>query len=148
MCFLDHLQEYALCRMHAGAIMSEVETGTRKVLLAHLLDMGLLRGGSVEELLGKKLDRVFMPHGISHHLGLDVHDVSADGAVPKALAGGNVVTCEPGLYFIDPLIDKAAADPVTAAHLDMERMRSFRGMGGVRIEDNVLIQVSVWGSGC
>ncbi len=54
--------------------------------------------------------RVFMPHGISHHLGLDVHDVHEVGTVPKALSAGHVITCEPGLYFIDPLILKAAAD--------------------------------------
>ncbi len=51
-----------------------------------------------------------MPHGISHHLGLDVHDVSGAGPVPKQLAAGHVITCEPGLYFIKPLIEKAAAD--------------------------------------
>ena len=50
-----------------------------------------------------------MPHGLSHFLGLDVHDVSGVGSVPKVLQAGNVVTVEPGLYFIEPLIQKAAA---------------------------------------
>ena len=59
--------------------------------------------------------------------------------VPKTLKPGHVITCEPGLYFIDPLIDKAAAKPDTAMHLNLERISGFRGMGGVRIEDNVLI---------
>ena len=102
--------------------------------------MGLVRGG-VDELLGLKVDRVFMPHGISHHLGLDVHDVSSEGPVPKTLLEGHVVTCEPGLYMIDPLIDKAAADSETAKLLNMDRIAMLRGIGGVRIEDNVLIQV-------
>ena len=59
--------------------------------------------------------------------------------VPKTLSPGHVITCEPGLYFIDPLIDQAAADPAMAIHLDLDRISGFRGMGGVRIEDNVLI---------
>lgn len=59
--------------------------------------------------------------------------------MPKTLKPGHVITCEPGLYFIDPLIDKAAAKPDTAMHLNLERISGFRGMGGVRIEDNVLI---------
>lgn len=61
--------------MKAGAVMTDVEDGTRRVLVAHLLDMGLVCG-SVDDIIHKKVDRVFMPHGISHHLGLDVHDVS------------------------------------------------------------------------
>ena len=61
--------------MKAGAVMSEVEDGTRRVLVNHLLDMGLVKGNA-DDILHKKVDRVFMPHGISHHLGLDVHDMS------------------------------------------------------------------------
>jgi len=59
--------------------------------------------------------------------------------VPKILKPGHVITCEPGLYFIDPLIDKAAASQESAMHLDLDRIKGFRGMGGVRIEDDVLI---------
>jgi hypothetical protein len=56
-----------------------------------------------------------MPHGISHYLGLDVHDVSGVGLVPKQLVAGNVVTCEPGLYFIKPLIVEAAGNSETVS---------------------------------
>ena len=61
--------------MKAGAVMSDVEDGTRGVLVSHLLAIGLVKG-NMDDILHKKVDRVFMPHGISHHLGLDVHDVS------------------------------------------------------------------------
>ena len=61
--------------MKAGAVMSEVEDGARRVLVSHLLEMGLVKGNA-DDILHKKVDRVFMPHGISHHLGLDVHDMS------------------------------------------------------------------------
>ena len=89
-------QTHALGAMQAGAVMSEVEARTRRVLVEHLRDMGLVQG-AVEELLQRKVDRVFMPHGISHHLGLDVHDVSSEGQVPKMLQAGHVITCEPGM---------------------------------------------------
>ena len=91
-------QKHALGEMRAGAPMPEVEAGTRRVLVEHLMDMGLVRAaGGADELLQKKVDRVFMPHGISHHLGLDVHDVSSEGPVPKVLQAGHVITCEPGM---------------------------------------------------
>jgi Xaa-Pro dipeptidase len=83
-----------------------------------------------------------MPHGLSHHLGLDVHDVSSTGAVAKTLECGHVVTCEPGLYFIEPLIRKALEEASKAPLLNLEKIEAMSGMGGVRIEDNVLIQVS------
>jgi hypothetical protein len=60
--------------------------------------------------------RVFMPHGIAHFLGLDVHDVSGCGPVPKELAVGHVITCEPGLYFIKPLLSNAAANTDMVSH--------------------------------
>eukprot|EP00955_Chlamydomonas_euryale_P086017 364185-Chlamydomonas_euryale.AAC.12 len=53
-----------------------------------------------------------MPHGLSHHLGLDVHDVSSTGPVAKTFEAGHVVTVEPGCYFIDPLLDKAGGGVV------------------------------------
>jgi Xaa-Pro aminopeptidase len=60
--------------------------------------MGVLsRSASLEALLAAKLDRTFMPHGLGHYLGLDVHDVSDTGPVPKAaLQPGHVITVEPG----------------------------------------------------
>lgn len=65
-------------------------------------------GGSwLEAALEAKVDRTFMPHGVGHHLGLDVHDVSEAGPVPRgALLPGHVVTVEPGAYLIPPLLAK------------------------------------------
>ncbi len=61
----------------------------------------------LEAALEAKVDRTFMPHGVGHHLGLDVHDVSEAGPVPRgALLPGHVVTVEPGAYLIPPLLAK------------------------------------------
>jgi len=46
-----------------------------------------------------------------------------------------VITVEPGCYFIDALLDRAAADPKQAPHLNMDKIAKFRGFGGVRLED-------------
>ena len=51
--------------------------------------------------------------GLGHFLGLDVHDMGGSGLpVPDdKLAPGHVVTCEPGIYFVDSLLGPALADP-------------------------------------
>lgn len=96
---------------------------------------------------------VFFPHGVGHQLGLDVHDV---GGIPEGvqkikepsirylrnmvvLQPGMIVTVEPGLYFIDSLIDEALADPQRSKYLNAQMLKRFRDFGGVRIEDDILI---------
>ena len=94
-----------------------------------------------------------MPHGLGHLMGLDVHDVGGypPGVVRstepglrslrcgRPLEAGMVITVEPGVYFIDAVLDPALADPRTAAHLVPEVLARYRALGGVRIEDDVLV---------
>ncbi|KAG2494091.1 hypothetical protein HYH03_007730 [Edaphochlamys debaryana] len=128
--------------------LQDADRASRAVLLEGLLGMGLVRreaasGSSwIEAALDLKLDRTFMPHGIGHHLGLDVHDVSDTGPVPKGpLRPGTVVTVEPGAYLIPPLLAKARADPKLAAFINLDACDALvrQGLGGVRIEDNVVL---------
>jgi Xaa-Pro dipeptidase len=94
-----------------------------------------------------------MPHGLGHLMGLDVHDV---GGYPEGvtrseepglrslrcgrrLEAGMVITVEPGVYFIDAVLEPALADPRYAPFLVPEAIARFRGKGGVRIEDDVLV---------
>lgn len=135
------VQSTALAMMKPGAVFADIDKAVRLQLLGLLRDMGVVKssGGSDEAALAAKVDRLFMPHGLGHFLGLDVHDVSDVGPVPKVLQPGYVVTCEPGLYFIPPLLDKAAVDERQAPFIDFDKARSLTGLGGVRIEDNVHI---------
>jgi len=121
--------------------------------LEELKAAGLLQG-SVDEMMFKRLGAVFMPHGLGHFLGIDTHDVGGylSGAPSRSteaglkslrtariLEEGMVLTIEPGIYFIDTLLDKALSDPETKDFFVPEAIETFRGFGGVRIEDNILV---------
>lgn len=105
-----HMQTHALQIMKAGQTLKEIDQACRVIMLQRLQELGLVKG-SVDALLANKIDRVFMPHGLGHFLGLDVHDVgTGDGPVPAQLQPGHVVTCEPGVYFMPLLMDRARAN--------------------------------------
>lgn len=123
-------------------------------IIKALLGLGILQGGSPEELSTKGLGAVFFPHGLGHLLGLDTHDCGGyiDGTparptppglrklrTARVLEPGMILTNEPGCYFIDALIDKALNDESQASHIDRDIIARFRGFGGVRLEDDILI---------
>ncbi|TAK39627.1 MAG: Xaa-Pro dipeptidase [Lysobacteraceae bacterium] len=108
---------------------------------------------SPEAALETGVSSAFFPHGIGHGIGLQVHDVAgfaasdAGGTIDKPeghpylrltrrLEPGMVVTIEPGLYFIDMLLEELRAGP-HAASVDWARVDAFRPYGGIRIEDDV-----------
>jgi Xaa-Pro dipeptidase len=138
--------------MKPGVPWPDMHRLAERALAERLRDLGILRG-RVEDLLAHHVPALFMPHGVGHLLGLDVHDV---GGLPagtaridepgirhlrcvRALEEGMVITVEPGIYFIDALLDPALARPETARLLVPDVLARFRGLGGVRIEDDVLV---------
>ncbi len=119
-----------------------------------LCDVGVLRV-STDEAWARRLAAPFFPHGLGHHLGLQVHDVGgkqasvAGGTVPapadaphlrttRTLDAGHVVTIEPGLYFIPMLLDPLRAGADSAA-FDWPLIDQLIPCGGIRIEDDVLV---------
>ena len=112
---------------------------SRQLYCQLLLDLGLAKG-SVGALLDNDIDKLFQPHGLGHFLGMDVHDVSPSGPVPEQLLAGHVVTCEPGLYFVDHMLQPAYQNPKQKEFLNQHVIDSFRPFGGIRIEDNILVQ--------
>lgn len=127
---------------------------SQRVILEELVRTTKLFNGTVDELVSNHISSVFYPHGLGHSLGLDVHDVGgylpgltkdrSDESIKglrlgRALKEGMVITVEPGFYFIDYLLDELRSDPVKSKFVSWEELDRFRAVGGVRIEDNVVI---------
>mmetsp|Transcript_3905 Transcript_3905/g.10045 ORF Transcript_3905/g.10045 Transcript_3905/m.10045 type:complete len:512 (+) Transcript_3905:183-1718(+) len=133
------VQELALQQIGPGASWADITMQCRSLLAQHLLDMNFAKG-SVDALLDMEVDKLFMPHGLGHFLGLDVHDVDGSGnPIPKTLQPGHVVTCEPGIYFVESILGPAMLDGKKASVLNADRINEMFAHGGVRIEDNVAI---------
>lgn len=114
--------ETALQLYRPGTSMQEVTTQVVRIMVNGLVKLGILKG-EVDQLIADNAHRPFFMHGLSHWLGLDVHDVGAYGQDrSRVLEPGMVITVEPGLY-IGPDADVPA---------------EYRGIG-IRIEDDILI---------
>ena len=117
-------QHAAIAEVRPGAHVRSAHDAAVNVLVAGLIDLGLLKGSSAEALENETYKAFYM-HGTGHWIGLDVHDVGAyrlaDGETHRPLEPGMVVTVEPGLYV----------------HRDLACDERFKGIG-VRIEDDVL----------
>lgn len=139
--------------MKPGVVWLDMQTLAYRILLARLTQGGLLTG-ELEAQMAVNLGATFMPHGLGHMLGIDTHDVGgypSGGAqrptlpgyaslrTTRALQQGMFLTVEPGCYFIDHLLDAALADPARACFLVPATLARFRGFGGVRLEDDVLV---------
>jgi len=137
-----------------GVVWSEMHLLANRIVLEDLTAAGILRG-NVDDMMAVNLGgRLFQPHGLGHFMGCDVHDVGGyleghpeRSTLPglrslrtaRVLQEGQVLTIEPGCYFIDFLIDRALADPELSRFIVEERMNEYRGTGGVRIEDDIII---------
>jgi len=130
-----------------------------KIIASSMKDLGLMKG-DVEEAVEAGAHALFMPHGLGHMMGLDVHDMEALGedyvgyndvlkrsdqfglaflrfALPYK--PGHVFTVEPGCYFIPELIDQWKSEGKHKEFINYTKVDKWRDFGGVRIEDNVLI---------
>jgi len=122
-----------------------------------LADLGLVRA-SAEEAMAKGYTHPFFPHGIGHHLGIQVHDVAGRQADPsgtpapppkehpylrntRTIEPGHVFTIEPGIYFI-PMLLRPFRSGRDAAAFDWAAIDALASLGGVRVEDNVVVTPS------
>lgn len=122
--------------------INDLNVLSKKIILKGLQEIGILKDNkTVDEMYNAGLWRTFMPHSLGHLVGLDVHDVGRN--VPYKSLGylenGTFFTVEPGIYFIDFMMDKAEADQNLVKYLNVEKLEEYRGFGGIRIEDDVLI---------
>ena len=122
----------------------EIDKLSKIVILQGLQNIGILSDKyDVEDMFNDGLARTFMPHSVGHFLGLDIHDVGHRNITYKSnqiLISGTFITVEPGIYFIDFLMDQAEQSPVLSKYLNVEELEKYRGFGGVRIEDDVMVE--------
>jgi len=125
-----------------------------RVILGHLIRMGIIKEGfDIAELQDKRVGAVFFPHGLGHFLGLKTHDLGGYTEGPerstkpglkslrtrRTLKEGMVITVEPGLYFIEHIIHNAFNNPDLQNYLNREKIEEYKHVGGVRLEDDVLV---------
>ena len=122
---------------------AEIDKLSKIVILKGLQNIGILKKEyDAEDMFNDGLWRTFMPHSVGHFLGLDVHDVGLRSVTYKSnaiLQNGNFITVEPGIYFIDFMMDQAEESPILSKYINKEELEKYRGFGGVRIEDDVMI---------
>lgn len=151
---MDELQQSLCAAVRPGVDWRDLHL-TAHLLLAELLrEIGILQVDA-SEALERGVTRIFLPHGLGHLLGLQVHDVGGFQIAPdvppqpppaahphlrltRALEADFVVTMEPGLYFIDMLLDEARQGSLRDA-IDWKRVDDLRPFGGIRIEDDLLV---------
>ncbi|KAI8885163.1 hypothetical protein K501DRAFT_246563 [Backusella circina FSU 941] len=146
------MQKACLEKCKAGVAWEDIHNIASDVACDGLLKAGILVGDKAE-IMANYVVAAFFPHGIGHMLGLDVHDlggypegterIDAPGIrnlrMRRDLQAGFVVTVEPGVYFCDFLIDPVLNDPKTGQYINKEALNKYKSVGGVRIEDNILI---------
>jgi len=142
-----------------GITYREVHLASAKVLAQGLINLGLMKGDA-DEAVAAGAHALFMPHGLGHQLGLDVHDMEDLGEnyvgyndqivratqfglrslrMGKELKVGHALTVEPGIYFIPALIEKWKRDNTNAEFINFDKLTAYYDFGGIRLEDDILI---------
>jgi Xaa-Pro dipeptidase len=151
---MESLQRELVAGVGPGVEYIDLHARAHEGVAEILAEAGIL-SGSVEEILERRLTLPFLPHGLGHHLGLQVHDVAGHQVDPagtrmdppaqhpflrttRRLEQGHLVTIEPGLYFIPMLLDPVR-ESEHASCVDWDRVDALIPCGGIRIEDDVLV---------
>ena len=150
---VDSAQQKMCGQVRAGFDYRQLHLDAHVALASILRDAGVITV-SPEAAVATGVSSVFFPHGIGHGIGLQVHEVAGfaesdrggviakpDGhpylRLTRVLQPGMVVTIEPGIYFIDMLLERLKSGP-HAGGVDWSRVDAFRPFGGIRIEDDVV----------
>lgn len=155
-------QRQAIGAMRPGVPYRDVHLLAARIIADGFVGIGLLRDDA-DTLVSEGVHALFFPHGLGHQIGLDTHDMEALGEdrvgygkgversrqfglsnlrLAKPLVPGMVVTVEPGIYFIQPLIERWRAERRFEGLINWEAVAAFESFGGIRIEDDVLVFAS------
>ena len=150
---VDAAQQSFAAKVRSGQSYPQLHIHAHHVLANVLREHGIIRM-SAESAVASGVTSAFFPHGLGHPIGLQVHDVAGfqqnerGGTIARppghpylrmtrTLEPGMVVTIEPGLYFIDMLLEEWRAKP-EGSQIDWAKVDFFRPYGGIRIEDDVV----------
>jgi Xaa-Pro aminopeptidase len=152
----DHVLEVA----KPGVKYMDVHFAVCRLMTERLKELGLMKGDT-DEAVAAGAHAMFLPHGLGHMMGMDVHDMEGLGQIyvgfdeetrpnleqfgtnclrmGRRLQEGFVVTDEPGIYFIPALIDDWKASGHCKEFLNFDKLETYKDFGGIRIEDDLLI---------
>ena len=143
-----------------GVKYADVHFAVCRIIFERMKELGLAKGDT-DVAVAAGAHAMFLPHGLGHMMGLDVHDMEALGQIHvgfdeetrpnleqfgtnclrmgRRLQEGFVVTDEPGIYFIPALIDEWRAKKHCAEFLNFDKLDTYKDFGGIRIEDDILV---------
>lgn len=151
--------ELAFSLIRPGVAYRDVHLAVAGHMLENLESLGLVRG-DVSDMVDEGIAGLFMPHGLGHNMGLDVHDMEDLGEdlvgydddqsrspqlglgslrMARRLVPGNVITDEPGIYFIPALIAEWKREGTDKGFVNYTRLEEYLDFGGIRLEDDVLV---------
>lgn len=157
---VEACHDYVLEVAKPGVKYMDVHFAVCRLMTERLKELGLMKGDT-DEAVAAGAHAMFLPHGLGHMMGMDVHDMESFDQINvgfdaetrprldqfgtnclrmgRRLEEGFVVTDEPGIYFIPALIDDWKASGHCAEFLNFDKLETYKDFGGIRIEDDVLI---------
>ena len=157
---VEACHDYVLEVAKPGVKYMDVHFAVCRLMTERLKELGLMKGDT-DEAVAAGAHAMFLPHGLGHMMGMDVHDMEGLGQIyvgfdeetrpnleqfgtnclrmGRRLQEGFVVTDEPGIYFIPALIDDWKASDHCQEFLNFDMLETYKDFGGIRIEDDILI---------
>ena len=157
---VEACHDHALDVAKPGVMYMDVHFAVCRLMTERLKELGLMKGDT-DEAVAAGAHAMFLPHGLGHMMGMDVHDMENFDQINvgfdeetrprldqfgtnclrmgRRLEEGFVVTDEPGIYFIPALIDDWKASGHCAEFLNFDKIETYKDFGGIRIEDDILI---------
>ena len=157
---VEACHDYVLEVAKPGVKYMDVHFAVCRLMTKRLKELGLMKGDT-DEAVAAGAHAMFLPHGLGHMMGMDVHDMEGLGQIyvgfdedtrpnleqfgtnclrmGRRLQEGFVVTDEPGIYFIPALIDDWKASGHCQEFLNFDMLETYKDFGGIRIEDDILI---------